>query len=218
MSASELLMTLRAVRMALPVGSLRIDMSVHGGERLAILGPEGIGKSRLLRLMAGLTLPESGSVIRHDAGHVLGVLFRVPELRFLCVTPREEVGLAPASRGLSGDLLLERVERALSRAGLNKQHWDQPWHTFSAAEKYRLGMAILYALQPHVLLIDEPGNPLSDAGEAAFSEGLRHYCREQGAALVVFTSRMMRARLFGERVMRIVALDGNWGLVEGGES
>ncbi|GAB0058522.1 Energy-coupling factor transport system ATP [Candidatus Magnetaquicoccaceae bacterium FCR-1] len=200
MNGSDPLLTLRAV--CVSHGSVPMDLVVRAGERLAILAPESFGKSRLLRVMAGLIEPASGAVIRPEDGGV-GVLFRVPELRFLCATPREEVGLAPAARGVRGDDLNARVEAALRRAGLDGACWDRGWHLFSASEKYRVGVAILYALRPRLLLIDEPGNPLSDSGEVGLAEDLRVFCLEHGVGLVVFTSREGRAGLFGERVVRM---------------
>ncbi|MEO5347345.1 MAG: ATP-binding cassette domain-containing protein [Magnetococcus sp. YQC-9] len=202
MSDSKPLLTLRAARIQLSEESISIDLSVHAGERLAILAPESAGKSRLMRVMAGLTPPESGEVIRQHATDC-GLLFRVPELRFLCATPHEEVALTPAARGLKGEALSERVEESLQLAGVDARHWGRGWHLLSAAQRYRVGMAVVYALRPRLLLLDEPGNALSDDGENDLAKRLNGFCRAYGSATVVFTSRAARAGLFAERIERL---------------
>ncbi|MBF0125633.1 MAG: energy-coupling factor ABC transporter ATP-binding protein [Magnetococcales bacterium] len=193
-----------------PAGAA-LNVSVFPGERLALLGAEAGGKTVLLKVMAGLLSPTSGRVwwrgrdldLSPPSGRVgeIGVLFREPDSRFLCATPREEITLTPASAGLSPEALSDRLAGALELAGLPAGLADRPWWTLSASQRYRGAVAVLYAMRPRLLLADEPGAPLSESGEADFARRLAAFGREQGMAVVVFTSRRNRATLFAERVV-----------------
>ncbi|MBF0627195.1 MAG: ATP-binding cassette domain-containing protein [Magnetococcales bacterium] len=200
---SGMLLSLRGVKIApLPL----IGLEVGRGESVAVLAGEGAGKSRLLRVMAGLLAPEAGEVVWQGEAGGIGVVFRVPDLRFLCATPREEVQLTPAARGLlAGEALRVRTEEALCWAGVEAGLWDREWSWLSAAGRYRVAVAAVFAARPQLMLFDEPGNMLSDAGEEGLVESLRHFAEVHGVATVIFTSRAARARRFAARVVSLNA-------------
>ncbi|MBF0339883.1 MAG: energy-coupling factor ABC transporter ATP-binding protein [Magnetococcales bacterium] len=194
------LMRLRGVAVTARV---RVELEIASGEAVAILAGEGVGKSRLARIMAGLVVPESGEVLWRGRAGGIGMVFRIPELRFLCVTPREEVRLTPFSQGLRGEALAERLEEALACAGVASEWLDREWHGLSAGQRYRVGLAATLAAAPELLLLDEPGSMLSDAGEVALAACLRDLAQTRGMARVVFTSRASRAALFAERTVAL---------------
>jgi energy-coupling factor transporter ATP-binding protein EcfA2 len=179
-----------------------VDLEIFAGDSLAILGGEGSGKSRLARVMACLVAPESGRVAWRGEPGGIGLVFRVPDLRFLCATPREEVALTPASRGVRGEALRERIAESLAWAGVADSWLDREWFRLSAAERYRVGVAAVLAARPELMLLDEPGCALSDAGEASLVGNVREFVRLHGGAMVIFTSRDARAR-WADRIVSI---------------
>ncbi|MEO5334517.1 MAG: energy-coupling factor ABC transporter ATP-binding protein [Magnetococcus sp. YQC-5] len=199
-----------------------VSFSIGPGERLAVLGSEASGKSLLMRMMAGLLRPEAGRVLWRGVDLVglspdqrvggIGVLFRDPDARFLCATPGEEVALTPASLGLAGEALAVRVTESLFMAGLEERCADLSWSELSASQRYRVGIAAVLAARPQLLLVDEPGNALSDVGEVDFARRLQEFGDRYGTAMVVFTSRDVRASLFAKRIVRLVTNDigGKW--------
>ncbi|MBF0584965.1 MAG: ATP-binding cassette domain-containing protein [Magnetococcales bacterium] len=180
-----------------------VTWGIAPGERWAVVGPEGCGKSTLLRLMAGLMVPSRGTVWLNgqvcgtvaNRAAVLGVLFGEPATRFLTPVVWEEVALTPSFYGLTGDLLQQRVVEALQRAGLSEVWSNRALATLSSAQAARVALAAVLAMRPALLLWDEPGASLSDAGELALAQQIRDMTS------VVFTSRMARAKLFADRMV-----------------
>ncbi|MBF0192299.1 MAG: energy-coupling factor ABC transporter ATP-binding protein [Magnetococcales bacterium] len=178
-----------------------VDLEIVPGDCVAFLAGESAGKSRLARVMAGLLSPESGRVVWHGEPGGIGMVFRVPDLRFLCATPREEVALTPAARGVRGEALRERVEESLALAGVDGALLDREWIGLSASERYRVAVASVLAARPGLMILDEPGNMLSDAGEQALADSLRQFSRIHGTAMVFFTSRVARAERFASSII-----------------
>ena len=192
---------------ARPVPVLRqLTWAIAPGERWAVLGPEGCGKSTLLRLMAGLLRPSGGAVwlqgqpcatVARRAAW-LGVLFSEPATRFLTPVVWEEVALTPGFHGLAGEALQQRVAETLQWAGLAADLAPRELATLSAAECARVAWAVAWVMRPPLLLLDEPGACLSEAGEEEMAQRLDGL---SGVASVVFTSRRARAARFAERLL-----------------
>ncbi len=188
-----------------------VSLAVRPGQRLAILGAEGSGKSTLMRLMAGLIPAQSGEITLF--GHTAdaragrteppGVLFREPEAHFLTPRVGEEIALTPASRGVTGPELETRINEAMVWAGLPLDWREEPLAHLSAAQRGRVALAALHAARPRLLLADEPGGPLSDSGEERLAERFRRLCADRQMALVIFTSRPRRALRFAEMVLEL---------------
>ncbi|MBF0126620.1 MAG: ATP-binding cassette domain-containing protein [Magnetococcales bacterium] len=204
MSAGETppLLELRGVA----AGGTRLDLTLEPGERVAVLGGEGSGKTRLLKVMAGLLPVAEGRLLwegvdlaalpagRRAKG--IGVLFREPGTRFLCATPGEEIGL-----GLPEGSAATLVGEAMAWSGLEPALTGTPWTRLSASQRYRGAMAVLHAASVRLWLVDEPGVSLSESGEADFADRLLTLCRNQNKTSVIFTSREARALRFAERVI-----------------
>lgn len=135
-----------------------INLKITQGEMLALVGDNGTGKSTLARAIAGL-LPLQGGTVRlartgrrPRPGHEVALLLEAPDEQLFCDTVEEEVRFAPENLGLRCP---DRVEAAIQATHL--QHLrHQPPHTLSLGQRQRAALAALLALQPQLLILDEP--------------------------------------------------------------
>jgi cobalt/nickel transport system ATP-binding protein len=163
---------LRGVAYAYPGGRqvlYGVDLEVAHGERVAVLGPNGAGKTTLMLHLNGILQPGAGSVevagLPVDDRHLrevrrrVGIVFQDPDDQLFMPTVRDDVAFGPANLGLSGQALDTRVERALGAVGLAHLA-DSPPHHLSGGEARRVALATVLAMEPDVLVLDEPSSHL----------------------------------------------------------
>ena len=147
-----------------------VDFRLHGGERVALLGDNGAGKTTLLHLMVGLLRPAAGRITAfgaerrreadfHEVRARAGLLFQDPDDQLFCPTVAEDVAFGPLNLGLSRDHARRRVTDALARVGLDGFE-ERITHKLSGGEKRLVTLAAVLAMEPQVLLLDEPSNAL----------------------------------------------------------
>jgi len=125
-----------------------------GEEFVAILGPSGCGKTTLLRIIAGLEKPDAGEVIYAQNGFKVGFVFQSPVL-LPWSTVLENVALPLRASGLSWDEAKKRARRYLALVGLQSFEDFYP-HELSGGMKQRVNLARALAVEPTILLMDEP--------------------------------------------------------------
>ncbi|RID98032.1 ATP-binding cassette domain-containing protein [Simplicispira hankyongi] len=133
-----------------------VNLSVHVGERLALIGANGSGKSTLLRVLHGLQRLSSGEMV-HGAPHRQAMLFQRPHL--LRASTQTNVALALWLRGHAWRDARAQALRALARVGLEALA-RQNGRTLSGGQQQRVALARVWALQAQVLLLDEPTSSL----------------------------------------------------------
>ncbi len=195
------LLCARSLRIVRRSGDLAFELSVddleiHGGQVLAVLGPNGAGKSTLLRALAGLELPQSGRIERIGAGGVT-MVFQRPIA--LAGSVDHNVRIALRAQGLPGDEIELRCRRALAHFGINDLA-ERPANGLSGGELRRLALARAFALEPSVLLLDEPFDDLDSLAQEALSRDLRRAVGETGVAVAVVTHDLRRAVLVCDRI------------------
>jgi energy-coupling factor transport system ATP-binding protein len=155
-----------------------VDLVVHPGRKVAVMGANGSGKSTLVLLLKGLLEPTSGTVsigglAPHDADPSrggapaflgVGVVFQDPDNQIVATRVDEDVAFGPENLGVATDELRARVDDALAAVGMTDMASREP-HTLSGGEKQRLALAGALALSPRFLLLDEPASML-DASSA----------------------------------------------------
>jgi len=143
-----------------------LNFSLHRGEKIGIIGPNGCGKTTLFHIIMGLTIPEQGTinvfnkerVTQHDFVEVrekIGFLFQDSDDQLFCPSVREEVAFGPLNFGIKHDKVRTIIKESLARVGLSDFEPRAPYN-LSGGEKRRLALATILAMKPRILLLDEP--------------------------------------------------------------
>ena len=151
-----------------------VDLVVGSGERVAVLGPNGAGKTTLALHLNGIHRPEAGSVRVGDLAVIeenlpeirrrVGLVFQDSNDQLFMPNVGEDVAFGPANLGLGGSELEQRVEEALSAVG-GTELAGRPSHHLSGGERRRAALATVLAMEPDVLVFDEPSSDLDGSGK-----------------------------------------------------
>lgn len=150
-----------------------VDLAVDAGERVAVLGSNGAGKTTLALHLNGIYQPSKGSVVIGDLPVIeanlteirrrVGLVFQDSNDQLFMPKVGEDVAFGPANLGVSGSELDRRVDAALQAVG-GGDLADRPAHHLSGGERRRAALATVLAMEPDVLVFDEPSSDLDGAG------------------------------------------------------
>ena len=159
-----------------------VDLHVHPGERVALLGPNGAGKTTLVLHLNGVLSGGSGSIAvaglpvtkqaLREVRRRVGIVFQDPDDQLFSATVRDDVAFGPANLGLRGDELDARVHEALEKVGMTA-YADRPPHHLSFGQRRRVAVATVLAMEPEVLVLDEPSSNLDPASRRELADILR---------------------------------------------
>ena len=187
-----------------------LTVSVAAGERVAVLGNNGAGKSTFFLLANGVLQPRAGQVIFEGAPvrraadlnrlrRGVGLVFQDPDVQLLAGTVEQEVSFGPMNLRLPEDEVARRVDEALAAFGLEAYRQRAPQY-LSGGEKKRVTLADVLAMDPRLLLLDEPAASLDPAHARLLEQNLARLSG-QGLALVVATHDVDFAWRWAERVL-----------------
>jgi len=203
-----------------------INLHIGQGEFVLLSGPSGCGKSTLARTLNGL-IPHSiagqmeGRVVvngldtrEHPVAQLasrVGMVFQIPETQLFNLTVGEEVAFGPRNLGLNEEEVKERVAFALEAVGL-AGYRARAAYQLSGGEKQRLVIASVLAMQPRVLVLDEPFSSLDEKGIVLVLETLKKLNRELGLTVLIIEHRVAPVARFARRFIVVnegkVILDG----------
>jgi len=203
-----------------------IDLSVNAGERVAVLGPNGAGKSTLFQLFNGLLLPTRGVVTvkgrvvekayLKEVRRMIGMVFQDPDDQLFSSSLRQEIAYGLINLGMAGNRMEEAIAWALQMVGLSGYENKSPFN-LSGGEKKRAALASVLAMQPEVLVLDEPTAALDPIGAAKIIKLLNHINGELGITVVFATHDADAVPLMADRVYVIdrgkIMLSGSTGEV-----
>lgn len=159
-----------------------VDLHVHRGERVALLGPNGAGKTTLVLHLNGILEAGAGSVAvsglpvqkKHlkEVRRRVGIVFQDPDDQLFMASVRQDVAFGPANLGIKGAALERRVLDALDRVGM-ADFADRPPHHLSFGQRRRVAVATVLAMEPEVLVLDEPSSNLDPASRRELADILR---------------------------------------------
>ncbi|MBV8638538.1 MAG: ABC-F family ATP-binding cassette domain-containing protein [Candidatus Eremiobacteraeota bacterium] len=180
-----------------------LTIDVEGGERIAVVGANGSGKSTFLKILTGGIAPDGGAVRFNPASAVASFAQNAHE---------ELDGAQSAVEAVmrAGDVGDERARGLLGRMRISGDDGDKPIHAFSGGERRRIMLACLMARAADILLLDEPTNDLDVESQEALESVLGEY---EGTIVAVSHDRYFLNALC-DRVLWIE--DGSWGVLEGG--
>lgn len=175
-----------------------VSFQVRRGEAVALVGPNGCGKSTALRVVNGLAFPSAGTY-RYDDEPVdartmrdrrfakrlhqrVGFVFQNPDVQLFCPSVAEEVAFGPRQMGLSAEEVDRRVADALTLFDVAHLAGRAPYH-LSGGERRRVAMASVVSLAPELLVLDEPTNGLDDDSTEQVESFVRSFVSAGGAVL-----------------------------------
>ena len=192
-----------------------VSMEIREGEFLGIIGHTGSGKSTLIQHLNGLLKPTSGRVlldgkdiwedpkkIRHVRFRV-GLVFQYPEYQLFEETVYKDIAFGPKNMGLSAEEIDRRVRDAAAFAGVTEEMLEKSPFELSGGQKRRVAIAGVIAMEPDVLILDEPSAGLDPAGRRSLLKRIREYHRRKGTTVVMVSHSMDEV---AENVDRIVVL------------
>ncbi|WDD93588.1 ABC transporter ATP-binding protein [Burkholderia sp. FERM BP-3421] len=195
--------TFRGVRVLEP-----LDLSIGAGETLVLLGPSGCGKTTTLRLLAGLDTPDAGGAIRFGDDDVttlpierrqVGMVFQNYAL-FPNLSVRGNVGYGLRIRRTDAAALRRRVDALLAMMRLDA-HADKSIDQLSGGQRQRVALARALAVEPRVLLLDEPLTALDAKLRDALRRDMDALLRELGVTTVYVTHDQAEAMALGDRIV-----------------
>ena len=177
-----------------------VDLSIAEGSFVAVLGHNGSGKSTLAKHMNAILVPTEGKVFVRDMDtadedHLLdirrtvGMVFQNPDNQIVANVVEDDVAFAPENLGIPSGQIRERVDAALRQVGMYELRMHAP-HLLSGGQKQRVAIAGVLAMEPKVLVLDEPTAMLDPQGRIEVIQTVTRLCREKGMTVVLITHHM----------------------------
>ena len=201
-----------------------IDLTIAEGEFVGLIGHTGSGKSTLVQHLNGLLAPSSGHVYvdsediyetkeaTRRARFKVGLVFQYPEYQLFEETVYRDIAFGPKNMGLDEAEIDRRVRLAASQVGLPENALEASPFDLSGGQKRRAALAGVFAMQPRLLVLDEPMAGLDPVGREEILSCIESYRRSIGSAVLFVTHSMEDAARVSDR---LVVLDHGGMLMQG---
>ena len=201
-----------------------VDLEVMPGEFLGIIGHTGSGKSTLIQHLNGLLRPTDGQILLDGTDiwerpkeirkvrFQVGLVFQYPEYQLFEETVYKDISFGPKNMGLEGEEIDCRVRRAAAFAGIDEEMLEKSPFELSGGQKRRVASAGVIAMEPKVLILDEPTAGLDPRGREAILAQLRSYHKQKGNTVILVSHSMEE---IARNVDRIVVMSHSHKLMDG---
>ena len=201
-----------------------VSMDIHEGELLGIIGHTGSGKSTLIQHLNGLLRPNEGRVLLdgndmwenpkkiRDVRFRVGMVFQYPEHQLFEDTIYKDIAFGPKNMGLSEEKIDRRVRQAAAYVGLDESLLEKSPFDLSGGEKRRAAIAGVMAMEPEVLILDEPTAGLDPRGREQVLAMIQDYRKTRNTTVVLVTHSMEDVARVADRILvmsegRVAMLD-----------
>ncbi|MGM9668855.1 MAG: energy-coupling factor transporter ATPase [Faecousia sp.] len=191
----------------------KVSFRVEKGEFIGIIGHTGSGKSTLIQHLNGLLKPTSGDVLldgksiwsdktfTRQARFRVGLVFQFPEYQLFEETVRKDIAFGPKNMGLSEREIARRVEEAAGFVGLTAAQLDASPFELSGGQKRRVAIAGVIAMEPEVLILDEPTAGLDPVGREEILGNIEAYRRAKNATVMMVSHSMSDVARMTDRLL-----------------
>ncbi|WP_446897981.1 energy-coupling factor transporter ATPase [Clostridium sp. LBM24168] len=191
-----------------------ISIEIQEGEFVALIGHTGSGKSTLIQHINGLLKPDSGSIIIDGTNITdkntnlnfirkkVGLVFQYPEYQLFEETIEKDIAFGPKNLGLSNDDINKRVKRAMNMVGLEYEKYrnKSPFEV-SGGQKRRVAIAGVVAMEPKVLILDEPTAGLDPKGRDEILGKIKNLHREYNMTIILVSHSMEDVAKLADRIL-----------------
>ena len=179
-----------------------INLAVNRGEFIGIIGHTGSGKSTLIQHLNGLLKPTSGEILldgrdiwsdkqfTRETRFRVGLVFQYPEYQLFEETAYLDIAFGPKNMGLSKEEIDQRVRRAAGFVGIPEENLPKSPFELSGGQKRRVAIAGVIAMEPDVLILDEPTAGLDPVGREGILANIRDYQKAQNATVIMVSHSM----------------------------
>ena len=190
-----------------------ISFSVERGEFIGIIGHTGSGKSTLMQQLNGLLKPTSGTVLldgqdiwsdkklTRQARFRVGLVFQYPEYQLFEETVYKDIAFGPKNMGLSPEEIDRRVREAAGFVGLTEQQLEVSPFDLSGGQKRRVAIAGVIAMEPEVLILDEPTAGLDPVGRSEILGNIQSYRKAKNATIMMVSHSMEDVARLTDRLL-----------------
>ena len=201
-----------------------VDFAAYPGEYLGIIGHTGSGKSTLIQHLNGLLKPTSGQVLFQGTDiwtdlkttrrtrFQVGLVFQYPEYQLFEETVSKDISFGPKNMGLDEKEVDRRVRSAAYFVGLRDDQLNQSPFELSGGQKRRVAIAGVIAMEPQVLILDEPTAGLDPVGSESILDNIRDYHKAQNATIIMVSHSMEEMARTVDRLVVVndgkIALEG----------
>ena len=201
-----------------------MSFDVNEGEFLGIIGHTGSGKSTLIQHLNGLLQPTAGEILLRgkniwaepkkirEVRFKVGLVFQYPEYQLFEETVYKDIAFGPANPGKPGDELDPAVRAAAKLGGIRDDQLEKSPFELSGGQKRRVALAGVLAMEPEVLVLDEPTAGLDPAGRENLMANIRDYHRNKGKTIILVSHSMDE---IARNVDRILVLKNAHVLMQG---
>ena len=190
-----------------------LSFEIEEGDFVGLIGSTGSGKSTLINHINGILRPTSGKL--YVAGEdmwanpkeirkfrfMVGLVFQYPEYQLFEETVEKDIAYGPTNMGLSADEIARRVAQAARLCGIDDEMLKKSPFELSGGQKRRVAIAGVIAMQPRVLVLDEPAAGLDPEGRDNILSQVKNYHRETGATVVLVSHSMEDIAKYADKVI-----------------
>ena len=191
----------------------RVSFSVESGEFIGIIGHTGSGKSTLMQHMNGLLKPTSGSILlggvdiwsdkktTRQSRFRVGLVFQYPEYQLFEETVYKDIAFGPKNMGLKTEEIDRRVREAAGLVGLTEAQLEMSPFDLSGGQKRRVAIAGVIAMEPEVLILDEPTAGLDPEGREDILREIDGYRKAKNATIMMVSHSMTDVARLADRLL-----------------